>query len=65
MAKTLSRAIVDQNQHKVSSGWQCPVCGVVYAPWVAQCSNPHVKSGTANTTHTFGRQETHTEVRDE
>lgn len=25
----------------MSEGWQCPVCKVVYAPWVATCHNDH------------------------
>ena len=25
-------------------GWRCPVCGAVYAPWVAMCGNPHTKT---------------------
>jgi len=43
-----------QKQHKVARdlphGWQCPVCGAVYAPWVAQCSNSHARHTTASTT---------------
>ena len=23
------------------SGWECPKCGTVWAPWVAKCSNSH------------------------
>ena len=22
----------------MSTGWVCPVCGKVYAPWVAECN---------------------------
>lgn len=31
-------------------GWQCPVCGAVYAPWVASCGNTHVKLTYSNFT---------------
>ena len=25
------------NYHSYSTGWQCPVCSAVNAPWVMQC----------------------------
>ncbi len=32
-------------------GWRCPVCGRVYAPWVASCGDPHIKTQTGNTSN--------------
>ncbi len=29
----------------VRSGWMCPVCGCVYAPWVYRCDNCGRKNG--------------------
>lgn len=29
-------------------GWECPACGVVYAPHIRQCDNHSPKSYTAN-----------------
>jgi hypothetical protein len=35
----------------MQSGWQCPVCGAVYAPWVASCQGDHTSLGAwANVT---------------
>ena len=32
-------------------GWECPVCGMVYAPWVRKCDYcPKTSSGTTSTT---------------
>lgn len=28
-------------EYSVLSGWQCPVCGIVNAIWVAQCPGYH------------------------
>ena len=34
----------------VSTGWVCPVCGSVYAIWVAKCSVCGPKTKTTDTT---------------
>lgn len=36
----------------INQGWECPKCGGVYAPWVAQCttcSNKNTRSWTTTT----------------
>lgn len=30
----------------VQMGWQCPVCGQVYAPWVYSCQQSHTRPAT-------------------
>jgi len=30
-------------------GWQCPICGTVYAPWVDRCSTFHGQITTSTT----------------
>jgi uncharacterized OB-fold protein len=33
----------------IPQGWQCPVCGVVYAPTVANCHNAHTPPAKTTT----------------
>lgn len=45
-----SSPVLVQPQLNLPQGWQCPVCGVVYAPTVPNCHNdhrppPHVATG--------------------
>ncbi len=30
--------MIDGYQYMPSTGWVCPKCGKVYAPWVSECS---------------------------
>lgn len=39
-----------QTSKNVQQGWQCPICGAVYAPWVASCGNVHIKLTYSDTT---------------
>lgn len=25
------------------TGWQCPICGKVLAPWIIECDGDHIK----------------------
>lgn len=38
----------DIKKNKVPVGWQCPVCGNVYSPYITKCESSHqtAKGGT-------------------
>ena len=36
-----------KNQH-ISYGWMCPVCGIVYSPYMKECRNSHDSFLTSN-----------------
>lgn len=46
----------------MSQGWECPKCGRVYAPWMAQCTACPGQTFTASfmicTAHDFGEPQT-------
>jgi len=37
----------------VPQGWQCPICGLVLAPWVSQCPNFHGSVATSASSDEF------------
>ena len=39
-----------ENKKVIWQGWQCPVCGNVYSPFVTICTNSHGRIITSNTT---------------
>lgn len=38
----------------IQQGWQCPVCGKVYAPWVSECDCHKIEvTGTTTTKYDY------------
>ena len=32
----------EENMSTIEKGWQCPVCGTVYSPYISECSRDHL-----------------------
>jgi len=49
--ETFCTCAVNKKDFPSYYGWECPVCGRVYAPWVRQCDYcPKTSTGTTSTT---------------
>jgi hypothetical protein len=43
---------MDDEEKNLMMGWQCPVCGVVYGPYMTQCPNFHGQTFTTSGAYT-------------
>lgn len=45
----------DEKEDTHAMGWQCPVCGQVYAPWVSKCFVCVPKTGAASSVNDWDK----------